>query len=98
MEKLLALAVMLTALMGCASTQRHESTGQYIDDTVITSKVKASILEESTLKVFDISVKSDNGVVKLSGFVDSAANVDRAGDVAAHVAGVTGVRNELSVK
>lgn len=95
---LLVLAGILTALLGCASNQKHESTGQYLDDTVITSKVKASIMDEPTLKVFEISVKSDNGVVELSGFVDSARSVDKAGDVAARVAGVTGVRNALSVK
>lgn len=96
--KLLVLAGLLTTLLGCASTQKHESTGQYIDDTVITSKVKASILNEPSLKVFQISVKSEQGVVQLSGFVDSIKTVDKAGDVAAHVSGVVEVRNGLNVK
>ena len=96
--KLLVLAGVVAASLGCASTQKHESTGQYLDDTVITSKVKASILNEPDLKVFQIAVKSEKGVVQLSGFVDSPQTVDKAGDVAAHVSGVVEVRNGLNVK
>jgi osmotically-inducible protein OsmY len=96
--KLLVAAGLLTALVGCASTQKRASTGQYIDDTVITTKVKASILNEPGLKMFQINVKSNLGVVQLSGFVDSAKSVEKAGDVAAHIEGVKEVRNDLNVK
>jgi osmotically-inducible protein OsmY len=89
---------LLTASFGCASTAKHESTGQYIDDSVITTKVKTGILEEKSLKVFQIGVKSSQGVVELSGEVDSAQSVDRAGKVAAHVVGVTDVKNDLTIK
>lgn len=89
---------LITMFFGCASTQKRESTGEYLDDTVITSKVKAAILNEPSLKVLQISVKSYKGVVQLSGFVDSAQNSAKAGAVAAHVTGVTEVNNSLNVK
>ena len=96
--KFLACLVLIASFMGCAATQKHESTGQYVDDSAITTKVKADILEESTLKVFQISVKTYKGVVQLSGFVDSAQSVKKAGDVAGGVKGVVGVQNDLMVK
>ena len=96
--KLLIVAGLLTVFVGCASTPKRESTGQYIDDTVITTKVKASILNDPDLKVFQINVTSNTGVVQLSGFVDSNKTIDKAGDVAARVAGVSEVKNDLHVK
>jgi len=84
--------------MGCAATQKHESTGQYVDDSVITTKVKTAIFNESTLKTMQINVKTYQGVVQLSGFVDSAQNVSKAGEVARGVANVTSVKNDLLVK
>jgi len=89
---------MLTAFMGCAATQKHESTGQYVDDTVITTKVKTAIFNEETLKMLQINVKSYQGVVQLSGFVDSAKNVSKAGEVARRIEGVKEVKNDLLVK
>lgn len=88
----------ITVFLGCASTQKHESTGQYIDDTVITSKVKAAIFDEPTLKTMQINVETFKGVVQLSGFVDSAQSVSKAGEVAARVKGVISVKNDLSIK
>jgi len=92
------LALSATALHGCASTPTQESTGEYVDDSVITTKVKSAILEEPSLKSLQINVDTYKGVVQLSGFVDSANAVKRAGEVAAHVQGVTGVKNSLVVK
>ena len=89
---------LITAFMGCASTQKHESTGQYIDDSVITTKVKAGILEEDTLKTLQINVKTYKGVVQLSGFVDSQQSVTKAGEIARRVEGVKDVKNDLVVK
>jgi osmotically-inducible protein OsmY len=89
---------MLTAFMGCAATQKHESTGQYVDDTVITTKVKTAIFNEETLKMLQINVKSYQGVVQLSGFVDSAKSVSKAGEVARRIEGVKEVKNDLVVK
>ena len=88
----------LTLFLGCAATQKNESTGQYFDDSVITTKVKAAILDEPSLKVFQIHVKTYQGVVQLSGFVDSAQSVKKAGEVAGSVAGGKEVRNDLVVK
>jgi osmotically-inducible protein OsmY len=87
-----------TALMGCAATQKHESTGQYVDDSVITTKVKAAIFEEATLKTLQINVKTYQGAVQLSGFVDSTQNIIKAGEVAEGVKNVTSVKNDLIVK
>lgn len=94
----LVAAVALTALAGCASTQRHESTGQYIDDSAITTSVKAAIFNEPTLKSAEINVETFKGRVQLSGFVSSAANVNRAVQVAQAVKGVTSVANDMRVK
>lgn len=96
--KFLACFALTTALMGCAATQKHESTGQYVDDTAITTKVKTAIFEEKTLKTLQIKVKTYQGVVQLSGFVDSAHSVRKAGEVARSVANVVSVRNDLQVK
>jgi osmotically-inducible protein OsmY len=98
MFKFLICTWLITVFLGCAATQKHESTGQYIDDSVITTKVKAAILDEPSLKVFQINVKTYQGVVQLSGFVDSALNVKKAGEVAGSVGGVKEVKNDLVVK
>lgn len=86
------------SLAACAQTATHESTGAYLDDASITTKVKAAIFDDSTLKVFDIHVFTDKNVVKLSGFVDSRFMIGRASDVAGKVAGVTSVQNDLVVR
>jgi len=89
---------LFTAFMGCAATQKHESTGQYVDDSVITTKVKAAIFKEDSLKTLQINVKTYKAVVQLSGFVDSAQSVEKAADVARRVEGVASVENSLLVK
>jgi hypothetical protein len=94
----LLAAVALTALAGCASTPRQESTGQYIDDTAITTSVKAAIFGEPTLKSAEINVETFKGRVQLSGFVSTRANIDRAVQVAQQVKGVTSVANDMRVK
>jgi osmotically-inducible protein OsmY len=94
----LVAAVALTALAGCASSQKHESTGQYVDDTAITTKVKAAIFNEPTLKSAEINVETFKGRVQLSGFVSSRANIDRAVAVAQGVGGVTSVGNDMRLK
>jgi osmotically-inducible protein OsmY len=96
--RLLTCLAFVTAILGCAATQRRESTGEYVDDSVITTKVKTAILDEPTLKTFQINVKTFKGVVQLSGFVDSAESVTRAGEVAGHVQGVKEVKNDLVAK
>ena len=96
--KFLACFALTTALMGCAATQKHESTGQYVDDTVITTKVKSQLAADDFLKSFQISVESRKGIVQLSGFVDSRKAVDKADQITRGVEGVKSVRNDLIVK
>lgn len=91
-------AVALTGLAGCASTQKQESTGQYVDDTAITTKVKAAIFNEPTLKSAEINVETFKGRVQLSGFVASRASIDRAVVIAQGVRGVTSVANDMRIK
>ncbi len=92
------LAVALTAVLGCAGTTTKESTGEYGDDTVITAKVKTAIFNEPTLKSAEINVETFKGVVQLSGFVSSQANINKAAEVARSVPGVTSVRNSMRLK
>ena len=94
---ILAAVAMATAL-GCASTAKHEGTGEYVDDSVITTKVKAAILDEPTLKSAEINVETFKGIVQLSGFVSSQSNVDKAIVVAQQVGGVRSVKNDMRVK
>ena len=96
--KVLVCAGLLSAFLGCSTTQKHETAGQYVDDSVITTKVKSAILDEMSLNTLQINVKTYQGVVQLSGFVDSADNARKAGEVARTVKGVTDVRNDLIVK
>ena len=88
----------VAGLMGCASTATSESTGQYIDDTTITTKVKAAILDQPTLKSAEINVETFKGVVQLSGFVSSQDNVNTAMNTARSVKGVSSVKNDMRVK
>jgi osmotically-inducible protein OsmY len=90
------LALALTA--GCASTSERESTGAYVDDTVITTKTKAAIFNEPTLKSAEINVETFKGVVQLSGFVSGQSSMDTAMQVARGVAGVTSVKNDMRLK
>jgi osmotically-inducible protein OsmY len=96
--QLVVCAAMLSASVGCAATPKHESTGQYVDDSVITTRVKTAIFKEDSLKTLQINVKTYKAVVQLSGFVDSAQNVSKAADVAKRVEGVASVENALLVK
>jgi len=84
--------------LGCASTAKQEGSGEYVDDTVITGKVKAAILNEPTLKSAEINVETFKGVVQLSGFVSSAANEATAVQVARTVGGVKSVKNDMRLK
>jgi len=90
--------LLVTAILGCASTPTSESSGQYVDDSAITTKVKAAIFDDPSLKVLQINVETFKGEVQLSGFVDSPQNIRRAGEVARGVRGVRSVKNDLIVK
>ncbi len=94
----LFLAVAMAALMGCAGNLPKESAGEYLDDAVITSKVKALILDQPGLKVFDIHVQTFKGTVNLSGVVSSQSQIDQAGGIARKVAGVRSIKNDLRLR
>ncbi len=91
-------ALLLATLLGCAGTSNQESAGEYIDDSVITAKVKTAIFDDASLKSAEINVETYKGVVQLTGFVSTRANIDRAVAVARGVKGVTSVRNDMRLK
>jgi hyperosmotically inducible protein len=95
-----ALLMILTLLFftGCAATSTQESTGEYIDDSVITTKAKAAIFNDPDLKSAEINVETFRGVVQLSGFVSSRAGIDRAVAVVRGINGVQSVRNDMQIK
>jgi len=92
------LALTLMAAAGCASTQKQAGTGEYFDDSVITTKVKAAILHEPSLSSAEINVETFKGVVQLSGFVNSSADINRAVEIARDVKGVNSVKNDMRLK
>lgn len=94
----LMLLMLLATFAGCASTRTHESTGEYVDDSTITTKVKALLAQDDFLKSFQISVETYKGTVQLSGFVNSQDAVNKAGQITRSVKGVTSLKNNLIVK
>src|ERR1700730_8906814 len=94
----LSCAIAVMATLGCASTRTHEGTGEYVDDSVITTKVKAAIFKEPGLKVSEVQVETFKGVVQLSGFVSSRADIKGAVRVASAVSGVKSVTNDMQLK
>lgn len=92
------LIVMFAAIVGCASSPTKEGTGEYIDDTVITGKVKVAIMEDPALKSSEINVETFKGVVQLSGFVVSQDAINKAVETARGVKGVISVKNDMQLK
>jgi hyperosmotically inducible protein len=92
------LLMLIAALVACASTSKQEGAGEYVDDSVITTKVKSLLGADDFLKSFEISVETYKGIVQLSGFVDSQKAIDKAGEIAGSVKGVKSVKNNLNVK
>ncbi|HME74072.1 MAG TPA: BON domain-containing protein [Myxococcota bacterium] len=90
--------LLLASCLGCASTPKHEGTGEYVDDSVITTKVKAAVMNEPSLKSAEIKVETFKGVVQLSGFVSSQADINKAIAVARSVPGVKSVKNAMSLR
>lgn len=91
-------AASLLAVAGCASTANRDGPGQYIDDAVVTAKVKASIFNEPTIKASEINVETYKGDVQLSGFVADPSDATKAVAIARGVKGVTSVKNDVRVK
>jgi len=94
----LVLLMLIATFAACAGTPVRESTGEYVDDSVITTKVKSLLAEDDFLKSFQISVETYRGVVQLSGFVNSQKAVDKAGEIARSVKWTKSVKNNLIVK
>jgi len=94
---LLATVTFFSCLLGCTSTARHESTGQYIDNSALTAKIKASLLSEHLLSATEIRVKSYKGVVTLRGHVASQSEMNQAVNIVRHTNGVTAIKNEMTV-
>jgi osmotically-inducible protein OsmY len=94
----LIVATTLLTAAGCASTNKHEGTGEYVDDSVITTKVKAMLFDEPNLRSGQINVETFKGVVQLSGFVSTQADINTAIEVARKVKGVDSVKNDMRLK
>ena len=90
--------ILIATFLACASTAPRESTGEYVDDSVITTKVKSLLAADDFLKSFQIGVETFKGTVQLSGFVGSQQAVDKASEIARSVKGVASVKNDLVVK
>ena len=96
--RFLMLLAVAAAFAACATTRTPETTGEYIDDSVITTRVKSVLAADDLIKSFKISVETKQGTVQLSGFVDSQKTADKAGDFAKGVKGVKSLKNDLIVK
>ncbi len=95
---LLVLLMLIATFAACASTPTRQSTGEYVDDAVITTKVKSLLAKDDFLKSFEIGVETYQGTVQLSGFVNSQQAIDKAGEITKDVKGVKSVKNNLIVK
>jgi osmotically-inducible protein OsmY len=94
----LVLILFVATLVACASTSKQEGMGEYVDDSVITTKVKSLLAADDFLKSFQIGVETYKGIVQLSGFVNAQKAVDKAIEIAGSVKGVKSVKNDLIVK
>ena len=94
----LVILMLVATFAACASTATRGSTGDYVDDSVITTKVKSLLAEDDFLKSFQISVETYQGTVKLSGFVNSQKAVSKASEIVRSVKGVKSLKNNLIVK
>lgn len=92
------LSLLFVSIVGCESTPKKTSTAEYIDDSYLTTKVKAAILRDPTLKSSEINVETYQGAVQLSGFVSSRSDINRAVEVTRTVRGVKAVRNDIQLK
>jgi hyperosmotically inducible periplasmic protein len=96
--RLFATAFMAVALTACGSTPTREATGEYVDDSVITTKVKASLLKDPVVSGLAVNVETFKGVVQLSGFVKTAAERNRAVELTRDVTGVKQIKNDILIR
>lgn len=92
------LSLVFASMVGCNSAPKKETTAEYIDDSYLTTKVKAAILRDPTLKTSEINVETYKGAVQLSGYVGSRSDISRAVEVTRTVRGVKAVRNDMQLK
>ncbi len=92
------LAILLLTIVGCAGSETQESTGEYIDDTWITTKVKAELVKDDVVKSREVNVETFKGIVQLSGFVTSQEAMDQAVYIASNIKGVKSVKNDMRIK
>jgi len=92
------VALVAVSVLGCAGTRTQESTGEYVDDTWITTKVKAALIEDSQVKATEVNVETYKGTVQLSGLVGSYAAMQQAVKVTRSIKGVTSVKNDMRIK
>lgn len=92
------LAILLLTIVGCAGSETQESTGEYIDDTWITTKVKTELVKDEVVKSREVNVETFKGIVQLSGFVTSREAMDRAVYIASNIKGVQSVKNDMTIK
>ena len=91
-------ALMFFALAGCVQTGNRATPGQYIDDTVITTKVKSALVADPELKATEIQVETYKGTVQLSGFVAAPEHVQKAEQLVREMPGVKSVKNDIAIK
>lgn len=92
------LALVFASVLGCAGGPQQESTGEYVSDSWITSKVKLALVDDQTVKATEVNVETFKGVVQLSGFVISQAAMNQAVYVTRNIQGVTDVKNDMRIK
>lgn len=96
--KSLFASILILALVACAPTAKREGAGEYVDDALITTKVKAALAADPNVKATEVNVETFKGMVQLSGFVSSKESIQKAIDLARGVTGVKGVKNDMTVK
>lgn len=95
---LMVLVCCASLAAGCAGSQSRQSTGDFVDDTVVSTKVKTALIQDDQVDALDVQIKTFKGVVQLSGFADTQREKERAGSIAGRVAGVERVRNDIRIK
>ncbi len=94
----IATLLLAAALAACTATRTQEGTGEFIDDSIITTRVKAAIFDEASLRSMEIRVETFKGIVQLSGFVSTRASIDKAVEIARRIPNVIDVRNDMRLK
>ncbi len=97
-KRLVAAALAVVLLGGCAGSSTQESTGEYLDDTTLTTKVKTTLLQDPEVSGLAINVETFKGEVQLSGFANNEMERQRAADLASSVDGVAAVKNDIRLK